>query len=700
MALINTLRNKMGKVVVGFIAFAILSFVLADLLGPNRFFGQDTDIGKIRGETISLQEFQAVLQERENSFALSFNRQPTDRDRPTLRNQAWELLISRYAFEDEYDDVDVLVTSEEIWDMLQGKNIDPGIAQSFTNPETGEFDRATFMQYLQQLPSLPPETQLRWDMYKKELLTARQRTKYENLLVKSNYITEAEAERQYQMETVGAEVQYLYVPFYAVSDSLVQGTDDLYEDYYNRHKEEYKVDHTRDLRYVSFDIVPSEEDTALVREDILDLKAEFISVNDDSVFAKINTDGASFYNAFNKGNLPSTLAEDLDSLEVGKVFGPFQTGNNFSIYKVVQIKEDTLNHARANHILIKWTDESAGAKAEARTEARRILREIRNGADFGAMAREHGTDGTASRGGDLGWFKTGDMVGPFQEAVFRASRKGLLNDVVETQFGYHIIEVTETRDNTIYEVATIEREILPSDETRNIVYRKADFFASQSDDLESFEASAESDSVNVLLAPKIGTNDRRVGVLGDARQVVQWLFRDASIEEVSEVFEFDDKYVVAVMDGETEEGYQRLEDVEIQIATKVKNELKGEIIINKLNDLSGSLEEIASAYGEEANIYSSGDLKLNTNSLPSVGFDPEAVGRAFSLASGERTEAFASANGVLIIEMQQMTEAPEIADYAAYKDQLAQTRRGTDVSGIPEAIKDAAKIEDERYKFY
>ena len=700
MALINTLRNKMGKVVVGFIAFAILSFVLTDLLGPNRFFGQDTDIGKISGETISLKEFQAVLQERENNFALSFNRQPTDRDRPTLRNQAWELLIARYAFEDEYEKVDIKVTTEEIWDMLQGKNIDPGIAQSFTNPETGEFDRATFMQYLQQLPSLPPETQLRWDMFKKELLTARQRTKYENLLVKSNYVTEAEAERQYQMETMGAEVQYLYVPFYAVPDTLVQGNDDLYKDYYNRHKEEYKVEHTRDLKYISFAVVPSPEDTALVRDDILDLKSEFATVKDDSVFAKINTDGASFYNTFDKGSLPPVLLENLDALEVNEVFGPYQSGNYFSIYKVVRIREDTIDYARANHILFKWADESGAAKAEARAEARRILREIRNGADFTAMAREHGTDGTASRGGDLGWFKTGDMVGPFQEAVFAATRKGLLNDVVETQFGYHIIEVTETKENTVYEVATIEREILPSDETRNEVYRKVDFFASESDDLGSFETNADADSLNVLSAPKVAANDRRVGVLGEARQVVQWLFRDASVGKISEVFELDDQYVLAAMEGETPEGYQKLKDVEVQIAAKVKNELKGEIIVNKLKDLSGSLEEMAEAYGEEANVYSSGDLKFNTNSLPSVGFDPVAIGRAFSLEPGERTEAFSSANGVLIIEMNELTGAPEIADYTSYKDQLAQTRRGTVVSGIPEAIKDAANIEDERYKFY
>ena len=131
-----------------------------------------------------------------------------------------------------------------------------------------------------------------------------------------------------------------------------------------------------------------------------------------------------------------------------------------------------------------------------------------------------------------------------------------------------------------------------------------------------------------------------------------------------------------------------------------KNEKKGEVIISQLSALSGSLDEIASAYGDDANVYSSSDLKLTSNSLPSVGFAPKAVGMAFGLNSGEKTAPFDSENGVLIIEMINKTDAPEIADYATYKTQVAQNFENQARYNIAEAVKKFADIKDERYKFY
>ena len=370
-------------------------------------------------------------------------------------------------------------------------------------------------------------------------------------------------------------------------------------------------------------------------------------------------------------------------------------GNRYKLYKVSDIYEDTVSYAKASHILIKGDD------SEAQAEARRILKEIKDGASFAAMARQYGTDGTAQKGGDLGWFKTNDMVKEFEQPIFAASAPGLLNDVVKTEFGYHIVRVDETKTNTVYYIATIEQEILASDETINVAYRKADLFLSKIDDQESFKAKAAEDSLIVLPANKLKPNDRRIGALGEARQLVQWLFRDASIGDISkEVVELDDKYVVAVMTGEVEEGYQSLEDIKLEITAKVKNEMKGQVIIEKLRGLSGTLDEIANTYGDDANVYSSSDLKLNANSLPSVGYDPKAVGIAFSLESGEVSVPFASENGVLIIKMENRTIAPDVADYSTYKNQLEQAVKGRIGFNISEAIKENADIEDKRYKFY
>jgi peptidyl-prolyl cis-trans isomerase D len=189
-----------------------------------------------------------------------------------------------------------------------------------------------------------------------------------------------------------------------------------------------------------------------------------------------------------------------------------------------------------------------------------------------------------------------------------------------------------------------------------------------------------------------------VNNLSDARQVITWLFRDAKVGTVSDVFDLGDNYVVAVMVGETEKGFKSLEKVKEEITPAVRNELKGKLITEKLAAQKGTLEEIAKIF-PDGSVGSSSDLKLNINNLSTAGFDPIAVGKAFSLDNAKRSAPFVGENGVLIIEMQNKTIAPAIGDYAMFKNQALQNLNNRGLN-IAEAIKDAAKIEDMRYKFY
>jgi peptidyl-prolyl cis-trans isomerase D len=335
-----------------------------------------------------------------------------------------------------------------------------------------------------------------------------------------------------------------------------------------------------------------------------------------------------------------------------------------------------------------------------RKPRRKILAEIKGGADFAAKAREHGTDGTASQGGDLGWFTSGQMVKPFNDAVFNAKKTGLVNDVVETQFGYHIINVTGLADYTAYSVATIEIRITPSDETQNEAFLKAQTFASDLSGVDEFKEKAKGEGLTVTDANDLKTADQRVSNLGNARQMVTWLFRDASVGEVSDVFSLESEYVVAVMTDETDEGFRPFEDVKQEVGPAVLNELRGKKIIEKLQGKTDSFEDLAKLFGTDAIINSSSDLKLNSNTLPSVGLDPIAVGKVFSLENGKRSEPFAGENGVLIIELQNKTIAPAMGDYAVFKNQLLQGLSGRASYGISEAIKEGANIQDKRYRFF
>jgi len=711
MAVIGTLRDKAGTWVVVFVFVAISLFVLGDIFSGNTSilnWGRNT-VGEIAGKEISYEEFQSVIRERENSFMMETGREPGEREMPGLREQAWELLIARHAIGTQFAEVGVQVTTDEVWDMIQGKNIDPTVRRSFTNEQTGQFERDRVVQYLKELQNPPvgatpqimnmwQNTKAQWELFQANLRPARERIKYENLLIKSSYITKAEAERDYHLQTDVAEVKYLYVPFYAISDSSAQVSESDLEDYYNKNKGKFKTEASRDIKYVSFPVVPSADDSLVVRESLARAVNEFKTASGDSLYASTNTEGQEAFGKYTLANLPPYLG--ADSLVQGKVIGPILDGQTYKVIKVSQVFNDTIYSARAKHILIKWSDNSDAAKAVAKEQARAILKDIKAGADFGLKAQQFGTDGTKTRGGDLGWFSTGDMVKPFQDAVFGATKTGPLNDVVETDFGYHIIEVTNTKTNKAFKLAIVERELSPSDATTNEAFRKAEAFASGVGSVEEFEEKAGQEGVTVIEAKSIGAGDRRIGTLGEARQIVQWLFSKASVDAVSQVYDLQDQNVVAVMTGETEKGIKPLKQVEAEITPAVRNEVKGRMIIEKLNGLKGSLEEIAIGFGNDANVYTSNDLKLNSNAMPTVGFDPKAVGVAFSLENSKRSAPVAGENGVVIVEMQNKTIAPVLNDYSNQKAQLEQNSQNRASYSIAEAIKESSNIEDKRYKFY
>lgn len=703
MALINKLRDKMGKVVAFAIGFAILSFVLADLLGPTSFItgAGDRNVGEIAGNTITIDEYQSEIDVLIANYNLNFGRNPSEQELTTLREQAWELLIVKYAFQEEYDDLGLEVNDDEVVDMVQGKNVSPAIQQAFVNPETGTFDKQQLLAYLQQIDQAPAQQQMAWYMFEKDLKPSRLRLKYENLLRKSTYVTTEQAKRNYENQTAVAEAKYLYVPYYSINDSLVSITDSELEAYLKENEDQYQSQESRSFQYVKIPIIPSAEDTAYFKDEILELGEQIATVSDDSTFAVINSDGQTPYMEYRANNLPVNLQENIAELEGGKVMGPYQEGASFTMYKISEMGEDERYMAKVSHILFKWDENDDASKPATLREARDVLKQIQDGGDFEALARTHSKDNSASRGGDLGWGTKGETwVEDFENPVFRRSEAGLINNIVETEFGYHIIKVTEPPSNKYYKVATIVKEIAPSDETIEVAFRKAGLFQASIDNYDDFVSAAQRDSLRVLTASNVGSNQRSVPGLINSRGIVQWLYNTAKVGSISDVFELDDTYVVAVMTAQTEEGISDLDDVRPQVSLKVRNQKKAELIKSKLNELSGSLEEISEAYGNEAVVHTSSDLKMNTNFLPSVGLAPEAIGHIFTMEAGERSQPLNTENGVVLVELISTTPAPEIADYTTYKTQIKDGLISRISFGLSETIKKYADISDERYKAY
>ena len=225
-------------------------------------------------------------------------------------------------------------------------------------------------------------SKIQWDNYESQLAAGRKRIKYDNLLVKTNYVTSAEAQKFYQEENATAEIKYLYVPFYAIGDSLVDVSDSDLSAYLKEHSDAYRVEESRSLKYAPFPIVASESDSAEILEELVDIKQEFLSIEDDSSYARSNTDFGAGFAGYTVDRLPTYLQDQLSNLDSGNVYGPHLDNGSYLLYKISTIEQDTIEAAKARHILVKPTDESDEAETEAKTKAEDILRQLRNGADF------------------------------------------------------------------------------------------------------------------------------------------------------------------------------------------------------------------------------------------------------------------------------------------------------------------------------
>ena len=697
MAIISTLRDKGGKFLVFVVGCSIAAFVLGDILGPNSsLIGQNRNIvGSINGEEIDLVRFNAVYEELTYNFSLNNGRSPTQQEISELRDQAWERLINDISYVEEFNKIGLTVTDKESVDMVQGNNIHPMIIQAFSDPSTGSFNKDNVIGYLQNLSNQPANQQQAWFSFESNLKPMRLRTKYDNLIAQSTYYNSLDAEAEYFNTSSQIDLAYFYIPFFAVSDTLFDVSTNEMRSYLNKNKSDYNQDETRSIDYAFFSVQPSAEDSTFFENEINDIRSNLMSSNiiDDSTYAVINSDSFNPYIKYNPDELPT----DLVGKDVGFITEPTYENGSISIKKLSKIDQDAQEKARAKHILLRFDDSN---KSTVRTEANRILNLLRSGSDFGETARTYSQDGSASNGGDLGWFTDGMMVKPFQDAVFSRRRSGLIPRIIETDFGFHIINVTYPKTRTSYFVANISKDILPSDNTRNNIYRSAELFKLDIKSTEDvFSDYLKENNIIGGNISDIDKNSTEVGTIPNARNVILWSYSDDRyVGEVSDVLETDEGYIVAQINEMKDEGTKKLDEVENSIKRRIIDEKKYEYLKEILVDYS-SLQDLKDNSGL-GDIYRSSGISMTENSLSNVGFSPESIGTAFSMQEGELTRPFKIDGGVIVLGLESKVLADTLSNYDDYRNTLIQTNRFNVPLKIDDAIKHFSDIEDDRYKFF
>ncbi|MCF0058142.1 SurA N-terminal domain-containing protein [Dyadobacter sp. CY356] len=705
MALINKIREKSGIAVTVIAISLILFMVGGDLMGPNSMLGGNNNqtVGEIAGKEINIKDFQSRVDGFRQNYEAQSGRALNENELASLRDQAWNQFVVDIAYKKQFDKLGLSVSDDELVDMVQGNHISPSILQAFSDPTSGRFDKNAVVNYLKNLKTLPVEQQKSWTNFETSLREERIRSKYENLLKLSTYIPKAQAEKEYIAQNTKATTRYLYVPYFSIVDTTIKVTDSQLESYLSAHRSEYKGTDTRSIEYVNFPVQPAKDDSTALYNEIKELARGLATAPNDSAYAKMNSDVALPMN-MSLATMSDQLKEAAKSFVVGGVYGPYREGNTYFIYKYDGTRTDTVSSAKASHILIRAENQSDTAKAAARVRAEGILAQIRAGANFEALAATSSADpGSAQRGGDLGYFQNnGAMVKPFEEAVFSATSTGLIPKLIESQFGFHIIKVTATKNNTLYRIAAIGKNIAPSQATRDEAYRKADEFANSVKTKAQFdEAIKKNKALVVATANRIPESATNVNAIQNGREIVRWAFKDdTKIDAVSQVFETEDQYVVAVLTGKSDQDNVKVDDFRDELTTKVRNELKAEQITAKLKGATGDLESIAKKYGAGALVETANDISLATGFLTSAGFDPIALGKVFGLKPGQKTGVFTGENGVFIMELINKTDAPKIADFTQNKTQLTQSLESRSSYLVNEAIRENAKIVDRRAKFF
>lgn len=711
MALINKIREK-STVVITIVAIGLGLFIVGgDILGPNSaILGSNKQhVGEIDGEDIKLEDFSNEVELYKQEYQLIYKYKFNDSEMGYVRNKAWEKLVEKAALTEEYQELGISVTEEELKDMVQGNNIIPEIAEGFKDPKTGAVDRTNIIRYLQNLNRYPQEQQMAFYMLEAGLRPKRLREKYNNLMMKTYYITDEEAKQKYEDSNTKLDLGYVVVNYTSISDSTVTVTDEQLNDYYKRHKQEYKQElPSVAMEFVSFPVVASAQDSAELKREMEQIRADFEKTDNDSAFIKSNSEAYDNFRSYSLSDIPAAISKDF-KIEKGYLSAVVHDANAFRIYKVLNVGKDTVYTMRASHVLISCNEKDCtGEKRdEARKKANEILAKAKAGSNFEALAAEFGQDGTKTKGGDLGWFKEGQMVDRFEKPLMAATSEGLLPNIVETEYGFHVVKVTSTKRNDKIDFGIIAKPILPSEATRNEMYQIAGDFATATNEADFIARADErrkkdknfmrSEALDVRLDAKY-INSLSGNI---AREVVLWSFNEETeIGKVSKVFEGEDLYVVALLKKRYEDEYAPMEKVAEKVLNGARNELKAKQIIEKLSKSTGkSLEEMASTYGKEAKALSV-NIAFNSYSIQGLGYAPKALGVAFGLKEKGRSGFIEEEVGVTILEVKKIDKAAEIADYNKYREEIFTDKNGVWNSEIIKAIEKLTDTKNNINRFY
>jgi peptidyl-prolyl cis-trans isomerase D len=705
MATLEKIRNRAGVLVAVVIGMALLAFILGDFLnsGGALFSNSQFEIAEIAGKSIPYQKYQKDLNDimeinKFTSGKSSLDEQSVQR----IQTQTWNQLVRDYVLEDEYDQLGINVSSKELWDMVQGENIHPIIKNLFTNPETGELNTVAVIRFLKSYDQDPTGQQKAYWLYiENQMIQERQFSKYTDLIKKGLYATNLEAKNELEFANKKVDFDFVSKNINTVADSLIEvKTNDL-KDYYNNHQKDYKQTASRNIEYITFDVVPSAEDKEETEKWINNIKQDFTNTSNDQDFISLNSD-VSFDNRFYKQDeLPSEIKNVLFNESEGFIYGPYFQNDTYILAKLSEVKQ-LPDSVKARHILLQPKQNEDYSVLLAKADSLKSL--LKTGANFATLAKENSTDKVANeKGGDLGWFRANQMVSPFSDSCFIANVGEY--KLIATQYGLHIVQVTnKARKERKVKVALLGRKLEASTITYQNIYTEASKFAGNNHTYKEFNAAIEAEGLAKKIATDIKEDAQQLAGLENPRNLIRSIFETNKNELVmsqnNPIYNLGSKYLIGYVTEIKENGIAPFEQVKQQLIVQVKKEKKAEIIANEMTQVlqqDGTLNFLADKLNTE--VKEATDITFRSYSVPNAGIEPKLVAVATSLEADKVSAPIKGNNSVFVIKVKSISvnENTNIDLQKLQTQTQLQNRANYEAF---EALKEASNIVDKRAKFY
>jgi len=703
MALIGEIRNRAGFLVLIFVGVALLAFLLMDISGSSRgAISGGQSLGKVNGQDVSFQIYEQKVNDAYENFRNSTQGASLD-DATTesIRNQTWNSYVSEIVANGEYKKLGLEVPTEELREMMLGSNPHPSVANSFRNPQTGQFDPTLVQEFVTNLDQdddrgLAADKRRRWNSFKNFIQKDALDSKYKAMVKKGAFIPDFLVNNDFAANNTKVSLDYIQLPYAEVVDSEVQITDAELQTYLDNNKNKFDDEATRNISYVEFPLTPSEADTLDARNYVKEKVDQFRTAENDTQFVNLYSENPFQGMYQTRQQLTGKRANRLFNAAKGAVVGPYEEEGVLKIAKVMD-KRNVPDSVDCRHILIDPNKVGGAAIADARADS--ILNVLRAGGDFDFLAADFSSDASnAENGGNLGFAKPGQMVQQFNDVLFYKGEPGNFYKVA-TQFGYHIVELLEKAGGKqAVLLGYVTKEIEPGGKTQKNIYRSANEFAGKNRDAAAFNNAVKELDYIDKQANSIKINDFSIPGMGSAREIVKWAY-GAELGEVSEVFALDDKYIVANLNNIKEDGKLTVDGLRDELEAAVKKAKRASVLSAKMADARGkNLNQKAKNLGLE--IQTADDVNLRSGFLTGAGSEPAVIGKAFSMNKGDFSEPIEGNGGVFMVKVSDKTEAgaPSAAELTrqTLKTSLSSQVDATMMNNLSKSV----EVKDQRYKFY